>query len=130
MEYRELTQEQRKHDLQQHAEWLKDNEKGARLDWSGCKLQSADLQSADLRYANLRSADLQSANLLIIGPIGTRMTCLYVTFGDDICCTTGCFRGTLAEFANAVKETHPDDIHGKQYKAAIAFIKATAKLRK
>ena len=36
----------------------------------------------------------------------------------------GCFSGSVAEFENAVQETHGDNQHGKVYRAIIDVIKA------
>src|SRR5574337_552052 len=110
---KEINEEQRARDLVSHAEWLADHSKGARLDWHGCSLSEANLRGANLRGANLRGADLSWASLseakgfLRIGPIGSRADWLDVTYSDDgIKVKTGCFYGSLAEFAKRVKETH------------------------
>jgi uncharacterized protein YjbI with pentapeptide repeats len=58
-----------KQDIDAHSEWLKDNDKGARIitkcdaDLRGANLSSANLSGANLSGANLRGADLSSANL-------------------------------------------------------------------
>jgi hypothetical protein len=41
---------------------------------------------------------------------------------------TGCFMGTLAKFTAAVKAEHGTNVHGKEYAAAIAMVKAWVKL--
>ena len=41
----------------------------------------------------------------------------------DICCTRGCFGGTLEEFEKAVKKTHGNNDFAKEYHIAIELIK-------
>jgi uncharacterized protein YjbI with pentapeptide repeats len=105
-------------------------------------LRSANLRSANLRSANLRSADLGSANLrsanlgyanlgdlraVQIGPIGSRRDTLTVLWGkwhdgtaaDQV--MTGCFKGTLAEFEQAVEQQHGEGFHGQSYRMAVAL---------
>jgi hypothetical protein len=43
---------------------------------------------------------------------------------SDNCIATGCFRGTVAEFAAAVEQEHGNNEYGRQYRAAVAFIEA------
>jgi len=100
--------------------------------------RSANLRSANLRSANLRSANLRSANLkdgskvgnskrplFTMGQIGRRQDNL-MAFSTDkgIRIQAGCFFGPLDEFSNAVKKTHGDNEHGKEYAAAIKMIEA------
>ena len=64
------------------------------------------------------------AQFLLIGPIGSRNA--YVTWTrSDNCITTGCFRGTVAEFRAAVDATHGTNAHGAAYRAMLDFIAAT-----
>ena len=67
-----------------------------------------------------------STDYLTLGPIGSRESFLTWTRSDNSICT-GCFRGTVAEFLRAVKETHGDNYHAKAYRAAVRFIRAYAK---
>ena len=93
---------------------------------------NADLGGADLSGANLRSAELRSANLsganlseryIQIACIGSenRMT-TYRFVDDTIWC--GCFKGTLEEFENRVKETHKNNPqYFREYLGFIAYIR-------
>ena len=62
------------------------------------------------------------ADLLIVGQIGSRKATLTFTKSDKSA-ATGCFRGTIDEFAEAVVKTHGDSQYGKVYQAAIALAK-------
>lgn len=95
----------------------------------------ADLRWADLYRANLGGANLGGANLvgsrpvMQIGPIGSRADYLIaVVTTDGVRVTAGCFSGTLDEFRAAVESTHGDSEHGRDYRAAIAMIKAHAEI--
>ena len=113
-------------------------------DLRGANLRDADLRGANLRGANLRDADLRGANLigadlrgglklsggrpfLQIGPIGSRADTLkaYVT-DQGLRISAGCFFGTRDEFAAAVEKTHNENMHGIEYRAALALIDAHA----
>jgi len=117
--------------------------RGANL--SGANLRSADLSGANLSGANLsgadlRSADLRSANLsygktvgdrpyFSIGPIGSRSYYLTLWLTDKgPYIKTGCFTGTLDEFAAAVEKTHGDNDHGKEYQMAMLMMESHAVL--
>ena len=111
---------------------------GADLRWAnlrGANLGGADLGEADLGGANLRGANLGGANLvgsrpvMQIGPIGSRADYLIaIVTTDGVRVTAGCFSGTLDEFRAAVESTHGDSEHGRDYRAAIAMIKAHAEI--
>ena len=105
---------------------------------SGANLRGAYLVGANLGSANLGDAYLGSANLgdewgelqsssdvLIVGPIGSRYgyTTIYHT-DKGIFVRCGCFRGSLNEFSEKVKETHGESKHAKDYLALIDFVKA------
>jgi uncharacterized protein YjbI with pentapeptide repeats len=107
----------------------------------GANLRGAYLSGANLSDANLSDANLSDANLsdnskiigkrpvFIIGPIGSR--CDYLTSymtDSGVKIQAGCFFGDLEKFESAVKETHGSKIHGKEYTAAIAMIKAHAEI--
>ena len=106
------------------------NLSGANLsgaDLSGANLRSADLRGAELRSANLSGANLSGANLseryIQIACIGSenRMT-TYRFVDDTIWC--GCFKGTLEEFENRVKETHKNNPqYFREYLGFIAYIR-------
>ena len=101
--------------------------RGANL--GNADLSYADLSNADLRYANLNGANLSSAaGIFAINPIGSRKDMLIaVKHAKTIMIKTGCFWGTITEFAAAVKATHGASDHGKAYAAAIKLIKTVLK---
>ena len=103
-------------------------------------LEKAVVTKANLRGANLRSADLGGADLgeefgkLIAGrpffqcgPIGSRADYL-LSFATDagLVIKAGCFTGFIDKFVAAVKKTHRDTDHGKEYAMAILMIEAHA----
>ena len=99
-------------------------------------LRHADLRHADLRHADLRFADLRFSNLLSadldtryiqIGGIGSSKRVTTYCFDDDeIIC--GCFKGTLKQFEDQVKETHKNnEQYLKEYLGAIKYIKSIDK---
>ena len=117
--------------------------RGAYLSWAclrGADLGGADLGGAYLGGAYLRGAYLSDADgeklkvvgdrpYLAIGPIGSRSDYLQAWLTDaGIYVRAGCYWDTLAEFKKAVKTTHGTSKHAKEYAAAIAMIKAHAKL--
>ena len=57
------------------------------------------------------------------GPIGSRggITTIFRDSVKKVCVNCGCFPGTLDEFEKAVKTTHGDTNHGKEYMAFIAL---------
>ena len=104
----------------------------------GANLRSADLYGADLRSANLRSADLSGADLsganlsgayldksiVSISRIGSRKGMTTYCFDDDVI-FCGCFKGTLQEFEEKVKETHIDnEQYLKEYLGFIQYLKS------
>ena len=112
------------------------NLRGANL--GGAYLRDANLGDAYLGDANLGDANLGGANLgdawgelqsssdvLIVGPIGSRngYTTIYHT-DKGIFVRCGCFRGSLNEFSEKVKETHGESKHAKDYLTLIDFVKA------
>ena len=109
--------------LAAHATWCADSTTGTRAN-----LYGADLTGANLSRANLTRADLSGAKgILVIGPIGSRCGITYaVQHKDQVYILCGCFWGTIFEWEDACKETHPDNAHGKAYAAAAKFIRAYA----
>jgi hypothetical protein len=109
------------------------NLRSANLSWadlSSANLRSANLSWADLRSANLRWADLRWADLdkryIQISRIGSRKDMTTYCFEDDII-WCGCWKGSLKEFEERVKETHKDN---KQYlKEYLGFIKYLRSLK-
>ena len=102
-----------------------------KADLRSADLSFADLSSADLRSANLSSADLSYANTtkryIQIGCIGSNKRITTYCFEDDII-WCGCFKGTLKEFEEKVKENHKDN---KQYlEEYMGFIKYIKELNK
>ena len=96
-------------------------------DLSGANLSDANLSGANLICANLSGANLSGANLseryIQIACIGSenRMT-TYRFVDDTIWC--GCFKGTLEEFENRVKETHKNNPqYFREYLGFIAYIR-------
>ena len=90
-------------------------------------LEEAIKSGANLRGANLGGAwgELQSSSdVLIVGPIGSRngYTTIYHT-DKGIFVRCGCFRGSLNEFSEKVKETHGESKHAKDYLTLIDFVK-------
>lgn len=98
--------------------------------------RGADLRGANLRGAYLGGADLRGAylgewgninepsDILIIGAIGSRngyTTIFHTDKGVFVRC--GCFKGSLEEFENRVKETHHGNKHERDYLALIQFAK-------
>ena len=86
---------------------------------------------AAIKLANLARANLDGALLLgkhpviQLGPLGSRSAYLIAYLTDaGIKVKAGCFFGTLAEFEAAAANTHDDNEHGRDYVAAVAFIKA------
>jgi uncharacterized protein YjbI with pentapeptide repeats len=122
-------------------------------DLSGAYLRGANLRGAYLRGANLRGADLRGAYLsgaylsgaylsgalvdgkklvgdrpcIQIGPIGSRADYFLAFITEEgVRVSAGCFTGTLAEFETACAETHGDNEHAREYKAALALIQVHA----
>ena len=106
----------------------------ARLD--GAYLVRASLVRASLAGASLDGAYLDGEEKLIgkrpifqIGPIGSRCAYLvsYIT-DKGLRIRTGCFFGTLAKFKAMLKETHGNNEHAQEYKAALTSINKHYKL--
>ena len=67
--------------------------------------------------------------MLTIGPIGSRSDYLQAYVTDaGVMVRAGCFFGTRDGFEAAVKKTHGDSAHGREYVAALALIDAHARL--
>ena len=101
----------------------------------GAYLSGANLRDADLRGADLRGANLSGEVRLIgarpvvqVGPIGSRSDWLiaYLTDGG-IRIDAGCQRQITREaFEARVANTHGDNQHAREYRAALAYIDAHA----
>lgn len=102
---------------------------------SGAYLGGAYLGGAYLRGAYLSGAVLRDGARLIgarpvvqVGPIGSRSDWLvaYLTDGG-IRIDAGCQRQiTRAEFETRLANTHGDNLHAREYRAALAYIDAHA----
>jgi hypothetical protein len=106
---------------------------GAYLD--GANLDGANLDGAYLAGAYLDGANLDGALLVgkrpifQIGPIGSR--CAYFTAyltSEGVKLRAGCFFGTVDEFTAKLSEDHGDNIHAKEYRAALDLIQCHAGL--
>ena len=102
---------------------------------AGANLAGANLDGAYLDGANLDGAYLARAKLIgqrpvfQIGPIGSRCAYLLTFITDQgVQVRAGCFAGSLDEFEQAVKETHGENEHGKEYTTAIAMVRAHAEI--
>ena len=107
---------------------------GANLD--GAYLAGANLAGANLDGANLAGAYLDGEQKLIgnrpifqIGPIGSRCSYFVASLTDNgVMVRAGCFFGTVGEFEQKCAETHGDNEHAREYKAALALIQVHAEL--
>ena len=107
----------------------------SRADLSGAVLSRADLSRAVLSGADLSRAVLRDGVRLIgarpvvqVGPIGSRSDWLvaYLTDGG-IRIDAGCQRQiTRAEFETRLANTHGDNQHAREYRAALTYIDAHA----
>ena len=106
----------------------------------GAYLRGADLGGAYLRGADLRRADLRGANLdgkklvgerpiLMISPIGSRSDYLTAYMTDaGVYLRTGCFFGSVEDFAEKCIKTHGDNEHAQEYAAALELVACHARL--
>jgi len=108
-------------------------------DLSCANLSCADLRGADLRGANLRGANLRGADLWgadtqycyrfgHFSKIGGRCCFYYKPIETEpiYIIVAGCFSGTLDEFEEACKYTHPND-PVQAYEAQIAYLRTILK---
>jgi len=125
--------------IEKHRKWIYDELNGERANLCDANLCGADLCGANLRGADLCGADLRDADLkfspnltsaktdqrfIQFNCIGSRKgTTLYCFNTDTIWC--GCFKGTLAEFAVKVEETHKNNPqYLAEYRAVILMIQS------
>jgi len=108
---------------------------------AGANLVRANLAGANLVGANLVRANLDGANLddkselqgdrpiLQIGPLGSRCAYFvaYLT-NKGLRLRAGCFFGSRDEFEKNLAEEHDNNVHAKEYAAALAMIDAHAEL--
>ena len=112
----------------------------ARADLAGANLARANLDGANLAgaylaRANLDGADLARADLdgdrpiFQIGPIGSRCAYLVAFVTDQgVRLRAGCFFGTVPEFEEKLQAEHGDNVHAREYRAALELIKVHAAL--
>ena len=122
----------------------------------GANLSGADLRGAYLRGANLGGANLVDANLgganlggaylvdanlggdlmlvgdrpyFQLGPIGSESRTFeaFIT-NQGLRLRAGCFFGTRDEFAAKLNQTHGNNIHAREYTAALSLIDARYEL--
>jgi uncharacterized protein YjbI with pentapeptide repeats len=105
-------------------------------DLNGAKLNGANLSGADLSRSYLNGAKLNGAKLknnevlvgnrpiFSIGPIGSRPDNFIAYITDKgIRLDAGCKKNiTLEEFEGLLSETHGNNVHGREYRAALALI--------
>jgi len=96
---------------------------------SGVAMRHA-LEKAIGDGANLGGKKLAGARPLIqIGPIGSRSDYLQAFVTDrGLMIRAGCFFDTRDQFELRIVETHGDNEHAQEYRAALALIDAHAKL--
>ena len=119
----------------------------ARANLAGANLDGANLDGANLAGANLDGANLDGANLdgakikddhtlagdrpiFQIGPIGSRCAYFVAYITDKgLRFDAGCQRQITREvFESRLQDSHGDNIHAKEYKAALALIDIHAEL--
>ena len=117
----------------------------------GANLGDTDLRDANLRGANLVDANLGGANLggaylvdanlggdlmlvgdrpyFQLGPIGSESRTFeaFIT-NQGLRLRAGCFFGTRDEFAAKLNQTHGNNIHAREYTAALSLIDARYEL--
>jgi uncharacterized protein YjbI with pentapeptide repeats len=107
---------------------------GANL--AGAYLAGAYLAGANLAGANLAGAYLAGGEILKgerpilqIGPIGSRCAYFAAFLTDKgLRLRAGCFFGSREEFEKQLDETHEENDHAKEYKAALALIDCHAEV--
>ncbi len=109
-------------------------------DLSGAYLSDADLSGADLRGADLSGAYLRDADIggkkligrrpiIQIGPIGSESRYFIAYLTDaGLMLKAGCFFGTRDEFLAKLEDTHGDNEHAEEYRAALLLIDAHARI--
>ena len=102
---------------------------------SDADLSGADLRGADLSGAYLRDADIGGKKLIgrrpiiQIGPIGSESRYFIAYLTDaGLMLKAGCFFGTRDEFLAKLEDTHGDNEHAEEYRAALLLIDAHARI--
>ena len=103
----------------------------------GANLRGANLDGAYLGGANLDGAYLDDKKLVgqrpifMIGPIGSRSDYFVAYITDTgLYLRAGCFFGTRDEFIAKLEAEHGDNLHGREYRAALALIDVHAEIWK
>ena len=109
----------------------------ARANLAGANLDGANLAGANLAGANLAGANIKDDCTLVgqrpifqIGPIGSRCAyfAAYIT-DKGLRFDAGCQRQITREvFEERLQDSHGDNLHAKEYKAALALIDIHAEL--
>ena len=101
---------------------------GAYLD--GACLDGACLDGAYLDGANLDDKKLIGKRpILMIGPIGSRSDYFTAYMTDaGVYLRTGCFFGSVEDFAEKCIKTHGDNEHAQEYAAALELVACHARL--
>ena len=95
-------------------------------------LAAAINAKANLYGANLYGADLRSAGKLTgdrpyfaVGPIGSRQDVLAAFLTEKgVYLRAGCFFGTVEQFRVKLEGAHGENVHGKEYTAALGLVLA------
>ena len=102
---------------------------------SGANLSSANLSDANLSDANLSGAKVKGLLLigerpsLAIGPIGSVSRTVFAWLTEaGLRIQAGCFFGSRDEFTAQLAETHGDNEHADEYRAALVLIDAHARI--
>jgi uncharacterized protein YjbI with pentapeptide repeats len=130
---KKLTQEQIDKDIAAHGKWLRGEDGGTRIDWSGCNLQSLDMRGADMSEANMRGADMSEANMSGAagvknascswtehGERGRQLLAVRIDGKDVYFC--GCFKGSLDNLRDYIKRG--DKKHAASRTIAADFVSA------
>jgi len=102
----------------------------ARANLDGAYLAGANLDGANLAGAYLAGKKLIGKRpVLMIGPIGSRSDYLAAYLTDaGVVIKAGCFTGSVAEFEKKLTDTHGDNEHAQEYKAALVMVAAHASI--
>ena len=102
---------------------------------SDANLSGANLSDAYLRGANLSDAKVKGLLLigerpsLAIGPIGSVSRTVFAWLTEaGLRIQAGCFFGSRDEFTAQLAETHGDNEHADEYRAALVLIDAHARI--
>lgn len=124
-------------EIRQHIRHALEKANKARADLSYSNLSYSNLSGSNLRGADLSGSDLSDGLKLIgnrpvfqIGPIGSRQDFFtaYIT-NNGLRFDAGCQRQiTRDQFEQRLADTHGDNEHAREYRAALALIDLHAEL--